>query len=225
MKAVIAFSAFLASATLTLGQSAAPAAPANTSQAPSANAQKLDAVRSVLILKTSLTSKNAPPGKPIKAVLKQALTLPDGETLPKESPFVGTVLASNKHSKEKPNGTLILEFHEAEVKGHDPVQLIVRLKALAPAVEDEDASITLPNSNGKMVALAGNSGGSAQVMSQSNDRGNLTAKQPDASTIEGVHLLPSAQGAGAIFALGEDVYLDANVQMTALVAVVPAKAR
>jgi hypothetical protein len=230
MKRTTAFSVCIAAATLAAGfataQTAAPSAPANAVQSSTAaSPQKLDAIRTILILKTSLTSKNAPAGKPVKAVLKQSVSLPGGEVLPKETPLLGTVLASNKHSKEKPNGTLILEFHEAAVKGHDPVQLIVRLKGLAPSIESEDASTTLPNSNGNMVSLAGNSGGGAQIASQLNDRSNLTGKQPEASSIEGVHLLPSAQGAGAIFSLGEDVYLDEDVQMTVLIAPVPEKSK
>jgi hypothetical protein len=225
MKPTRVIFALLATATLaTTFTQAQSTALASTAQTPAAaNVQKLDAIRTIVILKTSLSSKNAPAGKPVKAVLKQAVTLPGGEVLPKETPLLGTVLASNKHSKEKPNGTLILEFHEAAPKGHDSVQLVVRLKGLAPSIESENASTTLPNSNGNMVSLAGNSGGGAQISAQLNDRSNLTGKQPEASSIEGIHLLPSAQGAGAIFALGEDVFLDEDVQMTVLLAPVPEK--
>jgi hypothetical protein len=225
MKTVKVFCVFLASATLgvmlTRAQTVPLASPANASQ-PSAgdNVQKLDSVRATLILRTSLTSKNAPQGKPVRADLEQALKLPDGEILPKGTTFLGTVLASSKHSKDKPNGTLVLEFHEAAVKGRDPVRLIVRLKGLAPSVENENARTTLPT-HGNMVALAGNSGGSEQLNFEFNDRSNLTGKQADMSSVAGIHLLPSAQGAGAIFSLGEDVFLDADVQMTVLVAPVP----
>jgi hypothetical protein len=205
--------------TLASGQSAAPAAPAAAPQGPTpTTAAKLDAVRAVIILKTELTSKNAPSGKVVKAVLKQAVTLPNGEVLPKETPLVGSVIASNKHSKEKPNGTLVLEFHEAAPKGHDPIQLVVRIQTLAPSVESENARTTLPNSNGNMVALAGNSGGTSQIEAQLNDRSNLSGKHQDASSIAGVHLTSSARGDGAIFAFGEDVYLDPDVQMTVLLA-------
>jgi hypothetical protein len=227
MKTVTVSLTFLASAVLavTLSTAQSPAPAEASPSAPAPTAQKLDAVRATIILRTSLSSKNALSGKSIKAVLKRPVTLPNGEVLPRDTTFVGTVLASNKHSKEKPNGTFVLDFHEAQPKGHDPIQLIVRIKALAPAVEDEDASVSLPNSNGNMVALAGNSGGNAQVISQLNDRSNLNAKHLEASSIEGVHLLPSSQGAGAIFSLGEDVYLDPDVQMTVLLAPVPEKAR
>jgi hypothetical protein len=113
---------------------------------------------------------------------------------------------------------LVLEFHEAAPKGHDPIQLVVRIQTLAPSVESENARTTLPNSNGNMVALAGNSGGTSQIEAQLNDRSNLSGKHQDASSIAGVHLTPSARGDGAIFAFGEDVYLDPDVQMTVLLA-------
>jgi hypothetical protein len=215
--------AMLASAVIS-GQSAPPTASYSAPQASTATSGiKVDAVRAKIILKTALTSRNAPPGKPVKAVLKQAVTLPNGDVLPKETVVFGTVLASNKHSKDKPNGTLVLEFHRAAPKGHNPVQLIVRIQTLAPSEESENATTTLPNSNGNMVALAGNSGGSHQVVGELNDRSDLNGKHLDSSSIEGVHLGPSAQGGGAIFSFGEDVFLDEDVQMTVLMAPVPEK--
>jgi hypothetical protein len=113
-------------------------------------------VRTVLYLRTDVSSSGTKPGKEVKAELAQAVTLPGGLLLPKGTLFKGTVLDVSKHSKEKPNGSILLEFSRAFPKGKDPVSVVVQIEKLAP--EEQTGSNPLPNANGGMVSMAANSG-------------------------------------------------------------------
>ena len=217
-------------------QTPAPAATAEPAAAGDATPAKMPAVRTVLLLRTDLTSKDTKPGKEIKADLAQAVTLADGLALPKGTLFKGTVLDASKHSKEKPNGTMLLEFSKAFPKGKDPVNVVVRIEKLAP--EESTGTTTLPNSNGGMVSMAANSGGggnsikgvpgttlpdksgTGQLGFELNDRNNLSYK--NSSTIEGVYVTTGRSGSGLIFSFQGDCYLDGSVRMTVLIAPAPA---
>ena len=181
-----------------------------TAQAPSPSA----VVNAVLILRTSVSSKSSV-GQEVKAVTKGPVTLPDGETLPKGTMLLGSVIAVVKHSKATPNGAVALDFTKAVAKGKDPIDVIVKIEKLS-ADDQNDEKTELPNSNGHMVASAGNSGGLAQLQSQANDHTNINGKVQNTSTIDGVFFSPTNKGAGAAFAKDEDVYLDSNIQMTVL---------
>ena len=99
----------------------------------------MPAVRTVVILRTPVTSRGTKEGKELRATLEQTTTLPGGETLPKGSQLLGSVIAVSRHDKEKPNGTLLLEFRQALVKGHEPIPVLVRIEKLAPSVAGEGA--------------------------------------------------------------------------------------
>src|SRR6202020_51721 len=128
----------------------------------------------VLVLHTDLTSKGSKVGQEVKATTQQPVTLSTGEKLPKGTLFLGSVVAISKHTKEKPNGAVSIEFHQGLPKGESPVSLIVKLVKLAPS--DTDDSAPLPNSNGNMASLASNSGGTSPVAYWSNDRHAAGAK-------------------------------------------------
>jgi hypothetical protein len=197
-----------------------------SAQTPAANPKggtTMPAVRTVVILRTPATSKGAKEGKELRATLEQTTTLPGGATLPKGTQLLGSVIAVSKHSKEKPNGTLLLEFRQALVKGREPIPVLVRLERLAPSVAGEGAKVTLPNSNGNMVALANNFGGQLQAIANLNDHTSSMEKFNATSAVEGVYISATNQGSGAVFSLGEDVYLDEDIQMTVLMAPAPAK--
>jgi hypothetical protein len=182
---------------------------------------EVPAAPAVLILHTSLTSKGSKVGQEVRATAQRLITLPDGQKLPKGTLFLGTVVAISKHSKDKPNGAVSLEFHQALPKGENPVPVLVKVVKLAPADTGDDTT-TLPNSNGHMASLAANSGGSALLDSQLNDRSNLQGKFNNLSSIDGVYLSLSTQSSGIVFALGDDVYLDPDVQLSVLVAPITA---
>ena len=174
----------------------------------------------VLVLHTDLTSKSSKVGQEVKATTQQSVTLSTGEKLPKGTLFLGSVVAISKHTKDKPNGAVSLEFHQALPKGESPVSLIVKVVKLAPS--DTDDSAPLPNSNGNMVSLASNSGGTAQMAYQNNERTEDRGKSANSSTIDGVYLSPSTQSSGIVFALGDDVYLDHDAHLTVVMAPVTA---
>ncbi len=190
-------------------QTSAPVATSKPADIPAAHA--------VLILHTSLTSKGSKVGQEVKATAQRPVTLPNGQKLPKGTLFLGSVVAISKHSKDKPNGAVSLDFHQALPKGENPVAVLVKVVKLAPADTGDDTT-TLPNSNGHMASLAANSGGSALMDSQLNDRSNLQGKFNNLSSIAGVYLSLSTQSSGIVFALGDDVYLDPDVQLSVLVA-------
>jgi hypothetical protein len=189
-------------------QTSAPAATDKPAQA--------SVSRVVLVLHTDLTSKGSKAGQQVKATTLQPVALSTGEKLPKGTLFLGSVVDVSKHTKEKPNGAVSLEFHQALPKGESPVSLIVKLVNLAPSGADDSAR--LPNSNGNMVSLASNSGGTAQLNYQNNDRIEDRGKSANTSTIDGVYLSPSTQSSGIVFALGDDVYLDHDVHLTVIMA-------
>lgn len=193
-------------------QTSAPAATDKPAQA--------SVSRVVLVLHTDLTSKGSKVGQEVKATTQQPVTLSTGVKLPKGTLFLGSVVDVSKHTKEKPNGAVSINFHQALPKGESPVSLIVKLVKLAPS--DTDDSAPLPNSNGNMVSLASNSGGTAQLNYQNNDRSEDRGKSANPSTIDGVYLSPSTQSSGIVFALGDDVYLDHDAHLTVLMAPVTA---
>jgi hypothetical protein len=190
-------------------QTSAPIATGKPADVPAAHA--------VLILHTSLTSKGSKVGQEVKATAQRPVTLPNGQKFPKGTLFLGSVVAISKHSKDKPNGAVSLEFRQALPKGENPVSVVVKVIKLAPADTGDDTT-TLPNSNGNMATLASNSGGTAQMSAQLNDRSNLQGKFNNLSSIDGVYLSLSTQSSGIVFALGDDVYLDPDVQLGVLVA-------
>src|ERR1700734_1999579 len=195
-------------------QTASPAAPEKPAQSTVSHV--------VLVLHTDLTSKGSKVGQEVKATTQQSVTLSTGEKLPKGTLFLGSVVAISKHTKDKPNGAVSLEFHQALPKGESPVSLIVKVVKLAPS--DTDDSAPLPNSNGNMVSLASNSGGTAQMAYQNNERTEDRGKSANSSAIDGVYLSPSTQSSGIVFALGDDVYLDHDAHLTVVMApVTPAK--
>ena len=200
--------------------SATPAQPSGTSAQPSAG-RRVTATTAVLFLRTSLTSSSSTPGKEVKAELRQAVALPGGITLSKGTLLMGTVVAINKRSNEKPNGAMVLQFDRALPKGMPPLPVLVRITDLQPSLGTENATTELPNSNGHMVGLASNSGGSALLSSEFNDRNPLESKYPTASSVAGVYLAPTAQGSGLMYAAGADVYLDRDIRMVCLIAAAP----
>jgi outer membrane protein assembly factor BamB len=196
------------------GSAQTPASNQAASEKPRTGAT-VPAVQTVVYLRTEVTSNSAKPGKEVKAALSQATTLPNGEVLPKGTMLLGSVLAVSKHSKDKPNGTLLLEFNSALVKGHDPIPVLVRIAKLAPPIAG-DGKVTLPNSNGNMVALASNSGGLLLATSNAGDQTATREKYDATSAIEGVYISPTNQGSGAVFSLGADVYLEGDIQIVVL---------
>jgi outer membrane protein assembly factor BamB len=213
---VILFSSFGSAQTPASSQAAsAPGTGSHGASEKPGTAATVPAVQTVVYLRTEVTSNSAKPGKEVKATLSQAVTLPNGEVLPRGTTLAGSVLAVSKHSKDKPNGTLLLEFNSALVKGHDPIPVLVRITKLGPPVAG-DGKVTLPNSNGNMVALASNSGGQLLLNANASDHTSTREKYDAVSAIEGVYISPTNQGSGAVFSLGEDVYLEGDIQINVL---------
>lgn len=191
--------------------------------APAPAGASVSAVSGVLILHTSVSSKSTKVGQVVKASTKKAVTLPDGQVLPRGTNFLGTVTAVSPHTKDKPVGAILLTFDKADIKGKDPINMVVRISGLAPEDEgDSSAKADLPN-NGGMVSKAGNSGGKQELHAQANDHTNLDMKTTNATGIDGVYLSQTATAPGVAYAKGEDVYLDSNIEITVMMGVVPAK--
>jgi hypothetical protein len=221
----LAFSASIATAQATAaGPAAAPATPpsqasAATGAAAAAPASHLlPAVRAVMIFRASMDSRSVKPGREFTATLEQAVTIPGGPTLPKGTPIVGTVAAVSRHSKGRPNGAIELDFKRADPKGGEPVPLVVRILSLSPPIGFDVSRVTLPNSNGNMVATAAASGGLLEQRYEQNDHTPSQGKYKDNSPLEGVYVSPTKQTSGAAFSLNEDVYLDSGIQITVLLA-------
>jgi hypothetical protein len=175
------------------------------------------AVSAVLILRNSLTSKNATEGKEVKAELEKAIVLPGGQTLPKYTMVFGRIAQVSQHSKGKPNGALLLVFDMARVKGKDPVPVIVQISKLMPSAAAENNTQTMPGSTGGRIGGTGNSGGTQQLQFEREDKSTLAGNNKQ-SDIAGIYLRNNAGGSGTVFALGEDVDLDQDIRMNVLIA-------
>jgi hypothetical protein len=186
-----------------------------TVQAPRSNNSELRGVRAVVSLRTSVTSKNAPEGKEIKATLERAVTLPDGTVLPRNTEIRGVVAHSSPHEKKKPNGALMLAFYEAVPK-HDstPILLLTKMQELSST---NNATVPMP---GAKLGGTSNAGGGAQLNFEQNDRSDLSSNIKS-SGLSGILLDASAPGSGVLYALGDDVYLDSGTQITLLIEKAP----
>jgi hypothetical protein len=158
-----------------------------------------NAVSAMVFLKTSLDSKNAAQGKEVKAMLDKAVMLPDGVTLPKATMLYGHVVQASPHSKEKPNGAILLTFNEARPKDAPAVPLVVQITKLSPSLATEN-------------------------MKQASKRGKGAAEESSSqSDIAGVYLVNPKEGSGAVLSVGTDVFLDSDIRMTLTLAPAPAK--
>jgi hypothetical protein len=200
----------------TSGSTSAPAT-GTAGQSPSS---KTAAVSGTLILKTSLSSKNAPEGKEVKAALKQTVVLPGGEALPKGTLLYGRVAQASSHSKAKPNGVLLLVFDEARPKGAAPVPVLVKIKELAPGPVVAEGGGGMGKRGGK-----GGTSNSAAAYKPNPEPDDPASAHSDfkQSGIDNVYLQNSAGGSGALVSPGDDVYLDDDVEMTVLIGKAPPK--
>lgn len=73
-------------------------------------------------LKKTVSSKNAKVGDQISATLEAPATI-NGTTLAKGSMLLGHVVDVTKHSKETPNGSLVIVFDHEQPKSGDPVAI------------------------------------------------------------------------------------------------------
>lgn len=201
------------------GTSSAAPTPA-TGGAEQSPSLKTAAVSATLILKTSLTSRSVAEGKEVKAALKQAVVLPDGETLPKGTLVYGRVAQASSHSKAKPNGILLLVFDEARPRDEAPVPVLVKIQELAPAAVSAGAGGM--GRRGSRRGGTGYSAGTSQPGNEANDSGSVHSDFKR-SGIENVYLQNSAGGSGAVFSPGDDVYLDDDIEMTVLIGKAPPK--
>ncbi len=167
----------------------------------------------IAILRTSVTSRSTHEGAPLKAALRKAITLANGETFPKGSVITGKVTGASPHKKDKPNGALLLLFDSALLKDGSVMPLHVEITSLAPSVESETARTTLPSNNGGRIGGTGNSGGGAQLLSELGDSTGLRSNIRD-SGLPGIYLRSMQGSSGALFALKEDVFLDSGTQLT-----------
>jgi hypothetical protein len=166
----------------------------------------------VVSLRTSLTSKNAPEGKEIKTTLEHAVTLPDGTVLSRNTVIRGVVAHASQHTKQKPNGALMLVFSEALSKSEAaPVPLFAKMRQLATATND---TVTLP---GARLGGTSNAGGTEQLSFESNTQGSMTSNVKS-SGLAGILLDATAPGSGVLYALDGDVFLDEGTQITLLIA-------
>ena len=167
----------------------------------------------VAILRTSMTSKSAREGAPLKLALRKEIALPGGGTLPKGTILTGKVTGASPHQKGKPNGALMLLVDTALVQDGAPIPLHVEIESLAPSVESETARVTLPSSNGGRLGGTGNAGGSDQLIAERSDTTGLRSNIKD-SGVAGIYLRTLPGSSGVVFALNEDVFLDSGTQFT-----------
>ena len=207
-------------------QTPAPAGTSSAAPAPStgttgqSSSSKTAAVSGTLILKTSLTSKNAPEGKEVKAALKQTVVLPDGEALPKGTLLYGRVAQASSHSKTKPNGIILLVFDEARPKGAAAIPVLVKIKELAPAPVEAGGGGGMGKRGGK--GGASNSPAAYKPDPEPDDPASAHSEFKR-SGIDNVYLQNSAGGSGALVSPGDDVYLDDDIEMTVLIGKGPPK--
>lgn len=184
----------------------------------------MPAVSAVLLLRTSLTSRNATEGKEVKAMLEKSVALPGRESLPKGTIIRGHVAQVSPHSKAKPNGALLLVFDEAMPKNAPPVPLIVQIRRLAPSEASEIETTNMP---GSKLGGTSNAGGAQNLQFQIQDHSTLssTGNTKLQSDIKDVYLSSSAGGSGTVLSPGQDVYLDEDIRMTVLMAPDTAKTK
>jgi hypothetical protein len=190
-----------------------------TAKSPSEAKAGAPAVSAVLVLRTSLTSKNATEGKEVMAVLEKSVVLPGGQNLPRATLLRGRVVQVSRHSKDKPNGALLLVFDEARPKDGPHVPVLIQIQQLAPSAAAENNLQKMP---GARLGGTSNSGGTQQLEFENAEHSTLTSNNKQ-SDIDGVYLRNTAGGSGTIFSLGEDVYLDSDIRMTVLIAQGPPK--
>ena len=182
---------------------------------------KLPAVTTTALLKNDVDSDGTKAGTIIRATLQQDVVLPNEVRLPKGTVLLGSISDVVKHSKDKRNGVLVIDFNQAILKGKEQRPLLVRIKQIAPGSEPE--RIRLPNNNGNMVATTANSGGLQQMSALHGDETAEIGRMKGLSAIDGVFLTPVNDHSGAVYSMGADVYLAEGTLLTLMLAVPPAR--
>jgi hypothetical protein len=200
------------------GSSSPSATERTATQVPSPAKTGTPAVPAVLVLRTTVNSKNAAEGMELKATLEKSIILPDGQILPRSTLLLGRIAQVSSHSKAKPNGAVLVIFDTARPKGGPVVPLLVRIQKLSPSSIAENTSQDMPRAR---VGGTSNSGGTEQLEFENADHSTLRSNMKQ-SDIEGIYLQNTAGGSGTIFSLGEDVYLDSDIRLTVLIAPAPA---
>jgi len=164
------------------------------------SAGKVAGVRAVASLRTSVASRDAKEGQPVKATLRRAVTLPDGQVLPREAEIEGVVVKVSKHTKALPNGVLVLKFDHVVEKGKPSVPVTAWIAHLNP-----DGS-----------AAAFEEASAVDRAKQQKEEEDAAKKAPMSTGLPGVFLQVSREGSGTVFSLGGDVYLDRGIEITFL---------
>ena len=152
----------------------------------------------------------------MKTLLQQAVTLPTGEVLPRGTLITGKLLQSSAHSKQHPNGAIDLLFDEAQPKDAPAIPIVVRLRGLAQSVASATTRTSLPNKH-DYVGGTSNTKGEEKLLFSMGDSTSLQSNFK-ASGIDGIYLEASPQGSGIILAVGDELFLDSDIQITVALA-------
>ena len=117
---------------------------------------------------------------------------------------------------------MLLTFDQARAKDGALIPVAVTIISLADSADSANESVALP---GVRVGGAANSGGTAMLAQDMNDHTRGLYSNVKQSGLNGVFLKDAQGGSGVVFAVGEDVFLDAGIQMVVQIEPAPVKGR
>lgn len=175
--------------------------------------------------KKTLSSKNAKVGDAISATV-EAPTSINGTSLAKGTMLLGRVVDVTKHSKETPNGTLVIVFDHEQPKSGDPVAIhasVYRISLSENQMRGQDQDVDLAmRGKGNENSTTSSARGKADMDAHYIDATESKAGSPVhvVSSVPGVALsaVASNNKSAILTAHNHDVELESGTEMVVGVA-------